>query len=289
MNSLKAASANEVQVRLCEMLARSGSEVDPRGMPTRELLNISFEICDPRNRLTTLAVRKWSGALAVAELAWHLRGEMDVTPLEFYAPRWRDFADDGGLVRGSCYGARIFGSDLGRASQWQNVKALLKQDPSSRRAVLNFRAASEDVSETSKDISCTNSMQFILRERKLHAFVNMRSNDVIWGVPYDIFLFTLLQELMAAELEVELGSYFHSAASMHVYDRHFGLCDLIGSQSNFDLGRMPSISRPDEVFMLAAAERQCRVSKVYSADGLGEFGNFCMDILMQHKAFSAAA
>jgi thymidylate synthase len=63
-------------------------------------------------------------------------------------------------------------------------------------------------------------MQFILRRGLLDAIVVMRSNDVIWGLPYDMFLFTFLQEMMAVELGVDVGRYHHFAASLHLYEKH---------------------------------------------------------------------
>jgi thymidylate synthase len=59
----------------------------------------------------------------------------------------------------------------------------------------------------------------------------MRSNDVVFGFSNDVFTFTLFQQLMLNELRVahpklELGSYFHHAGSMHIYDRHYKMLDI---------------------------------------------------------------
>ena len=288
MNPLFVASINELQIALCRQLMQSGSEVDPRGSRTREVLGFSFEIENPRNRLTTLPVRRWSPALAVAELAWHIRGDDDVLPLAFYAPRWREFADADGLVRGSCYGARIFKSLDGKSSQWANVRRLLTQDPFSRRAVLNFRM-DEDVSRDTNDVSCTNVLQFIIRENRLHAFVSMRSNDAIWGVPYDVFFFTSFQELMALELGVDLGSYRHYAASMHVYERHFDLADQIALSKCTESGEMPPMEAPAHVYALAREEEHLRVSGIRSGAAIGGYGEFCLEMLLTHKSLAIAA
>nr|WP_158637084.1 thymidylate synthase [Arenimonas daejeonensis] len=173
-------SANAVQQELCRLVMNFGDVCNPRGMETKEVLGVSFELTSPRNRLTTMPARKWSQPLAIGELLWHMRGDERVDALAHYAPRWRSFADDSGFVRGSCYGAKMFASAPGETSQWENVKALLAKDPSSRRAVINFRFE-PDVSADSVDLSCVNTMQFAIRKGRLHAFVNMRSNDVIWG------------------------------------------------------------------------------------------------------------
>jgi len=56
----------------------------------------------------------------------------------------------------------------------------------------------------------------------------MRSNDIIFGMCNDIFNFALFQQLMLNELrciypELELGSYYHQAGSLHLYDMHYDM------------------------------------------------------------------
>ena len=46
----------------------------------------------------------------------------------------------------------------------------------------------------------------------------MRSNDVFLGLSHDIFAFTMLQEMIAKKLNIELGKYRHSVGSLHLYD-----------------------------------------------------------------------
>ena len=46
----------------------------------------------------------------------------------------------------------------------------------------------------------------------------MRSNDVFRGLPHDLFCFTMLQELIARSVGVELGSYHHMVGSSHMYE-----------------------------------------------------------------------
>ncbi|MGY1518994.1 thymidylate synthase [Luteimonas sp. A482] len=281
-------SSNELQAKLCRHIGEWGKEVSPRGLGTSEVLGLGFELTDPRNRLTTLSARRWSPALAVAELAWHLRGDSQVDALAFYTPKWREFADDHGVVRGSCYGARIFGACPDGSSQWLNVIGLLSADPCSRRAVLNFRIQ-EDVSRQSVDVSCTNTLQFLLRDGKLHAFVNMRSNDAIWGVPYDLFLFTCLQELMAVELGVELGHYYHYAASMHIYERHRDVASRIAVEGySGNKGKMPAMSSAASVYAMARAEASLRMTGV-CAPMSDRFSECCIDLLRRHKKVSLAA
>jgi len=40
------------------------------------------------------------------------------------------------------------------------------------------------------------------------------------GLPFDIFAFTMLQELLARDLGVELGRYIHTVGSLHLYNEN---------------------------------------------------------------------
>jgi thymidylate synthase len=130
---------------------------------------------------------------------------------------------------------------LGRTAppltQWATAKMALAEDPDSRRAVLLINEPADEVlavTTGSKDVPCTLSLQFFIRENKLHLHVHMRSNDAVWGLTNDLFSFTLFQECMLLDLQetypdkfgsLELGSYYHTAGSLHIYERHFELAE----------------------------------------------------------------
>jgi hypothetical protein len=110
----------------------------------------------------------------------------------------------------------------------------LRKDPDSRRAVIHIRELRDGFDLP--DVPCTLALQFLLREGKLNLVVHMRSNDIVLGTCYDVPAFTIMQEVMANDLGVELGSYFHFANSMHVYERHYEMADAARSISCDDLG-----------------------------------------------------
>ena len=45
----------------------------------------------------------------------------------------------------------------------------------------------------------------------------MRSNDFIYGFPYDIVFFTLVQKELSELLKIKIGEYNHIVSSMHCY------------------------------------------------------------------------
>jgi thymidylate synthase len=95
----------------------------------------------------------------------------------------------------------------------------MRRKNGSRRVVIQLYEAKDLLEDDGVDIPCTTTMQFHRRDDILHMSVTMRSNDAYLGLPHDVFCFTMLQELVAAELGLELGEYIHMVGSMHLYDR----------------------------------------------------------------------
>lgn len=222
-------------------------ESSPRGKPIRELIAASFTLADPRNRLITSPARAVNYGFAVGELCWYIRGDHDLETMLYYNKRMGQFSDDGKTIN-SAYGSRIFnpiygvcppGKFIDHPGQFDLVIEELKSDPDSRRAVMHInqpRDLGRAVGAGSKDVPCTMSLQLLIRDRKLHMHVLMRSNDVVWGLPYDVFSFTCLQEAFLYMLQEkgvpvdDLGSYHHTAGSLHVYDTHFSLAKEVAGE-----------------------------------------------------------
>ena len=183
-----------------------------------EIINAAIEVEDPTRNLVLSERRKMPIRYAVSELLWYLSQNNKLSAIQNFTQAWNRMSDDGVYVN-SNYGHCIhkkFGFD-----QWDMVKTLLKKDSNSRQAVIHIKEARDVVCEPTKDLNCTCTLQFFIREGKLHMTTYMRSNDVWMGLPYDMFAFTCLQMLMAMELDVGIGTYTHIAGSLHLYQRDF--------------------------------------------------------------------
>ena len=75
------------------------------------------------------------------------------------------------------------------------------------------------------DFMCTNTVQYMIRGGQLHAIVQMRSNDAIFGYKNDKAWQSHVQEKLAADLGVEVGPLHWNVGSLHVYARHYYLVD----------------------------------------------------------------
>ena len=98
----------------------------------------------------------------------------------------------------------------------------LRRDPYSRRAVIDVRRTS-DIFLT--DPPCLQHIQFVIRNGKLNMTVLFRSNDACKATFMNAYALICLQEDIAGELGVEVGTYTHIANSFHAYERDWELLE----------------------------------------------------------------
>lgn len=180
-----------------------------------EVLYYQTGMSNPRARVLTNPNRPLNIVVAVARFVWLAAGNNRLEDIAFYEPKVKGFTDDGLTVPGSDYGHRIF-QPRPNLNQVQGVVDRLRNNPGSRQAAIVVWQP-EDAVRESRDIPCTFGMFFHIRDNKLNMCVNMRSNNAFRILPFNLFEFTMLHELIATELSVVLGDYVHWAASMHVY------------------------------------------------------------------------
>lgn len=180
---------------------------------TREILNAKIQIEDVSNAI--VSIRDISIEYLFGELLWYFKADNRLKFISKFSSFWNHLSDDG-VTCNSAYGHIIF--ERYGFDQLRKVIDLLHKDPTSRRAVININVPNANVIKT-KDEPCTVSIQFLLRNNKVHCTVYMRSNDIWFGFPYDVVFFTELQRIVAENLHAELGIYTHLAGSLHMYDR----------------------------------------------------------------------
>lgn len=209
-------TADEAFAQWWNCLINQGDKIESRdGMVVGECINAITVINDPTRCIMRNKIRKMPLRYAMGEMLWYMSGKSEIKPIQMYTDNWDRMSDDGVHVN-SNYGYCIkykYGFD-----QWEYVRKLLSDAPETRQAVIHIK---EPRNIPSKDVNCTVSLQFLLRDNKLYLTVYMRSNDLWLGFPFDVFQFANMQVLMAMELGVELGTYTHIAGSLHLYERDF--------------------------------------------------------------------
>ena len=195
-----------------EEIMKHGRTVTATKGPNRELSGVLLEILDPRARLSRTETRGRVFS-CLGELCWYLAGSRDGKFISYYLSHYAKSVEDQVVWGG--YGPRLFGQ--GQFAQFETIISLLRKKPSSRQAVIQLFSP-EDLTGEHLDVPCTLTLQFFIRDNKLDLVACMRSNDAYRGLPHDVFAFTMLQEILARTLDIELGTYRHFVGSLHLYD-----------------------------------------------------------------------
>lgn len=198
-----------------DAIMTNGEPISPSKGDCHELRGVLLEIANPRARLSRSESRGQAFS-CLGEFCWYLSGANELDFIEYYIPKYRHFAESGVLF--GAYGPRLLHM-RGAVNQLETVFRLLQCKPSSRQAVIQLFNA-EDILNHHKDVPCTSSLQFFIRNDHLELLTIMRSNDAYLGLPHDVFCFTMLQEFLARRLCVELGPYRHFVGSLHLYDQN---------------------------------------------------------------------
>jgi len=201
-----------------EILAQ-GHETSPRGERTVEVLGASLTLDDPADTLPVGTGRGVVKRLAATETLQLIGGFHDPDALVAAAPHFAKYLDEDGEQRAP-YGPRLH-------HQLPVAVRRLVEDPDTRQAQVVVWDPFSDNEPGLHDYPCTTSLQFLVREGELHMQVHMRSNDFWLGLPYDAFMFTQLQLTVANVLGLEPGAYRHSAASLHIYEKHLEQADAL--------------------------------------------------------------
>lgn len=255
----QADTLDDLMRRVVQEIIDSGEENAPTKGRTLEIVAATLELTNPRARISRTETRR-KVVSALGELCWYLSGSNDAEPISYYINQYNDYVELDGSIHGG-YGPRLFGDGV-NAQIW-NIVDLLREKSTSRRAMVQIFDRTDIAPGTGYlDIPCTSTIQFLVRGDRLHVVVNMRSNDAYLGFPHDVFAFTMIQEIVARELDVEVGRYVHLAGSLHLYTEKIDQVQKFlseGWQSTVDyMPPMPIGSQKDNIAQLLTVEAQLR-------------------------------
>lgn len=232
MRTIKGNSfANVYEKAMGLLLLNPDYKTKPRGLNIHECLNVGLVIEDPTKNLFRYEDKSLTlpTGYVKKEMCLYLLGSNKAEDFVKASKFWDNIKEEDGTIN-SAYGNLIFNPSLadGR-SQFDWAFDSLKNDKDSRQAFMRFNNTSHQ-HDGNKDLPCTFIQCFHIRDNKLHATVEMRSNDIIKGTTYDIPSFILFQQLMLLRLrdfypDLELGTYTHIASSLHLYSTDFDLVE----------------------------------------------------------------
>lgn len=218
---------------ICRAILDEGELAAPRGAQTREVLGATIVLTDPYDALPVDIGRKVGMRIAAAESLQLLGGFSDAEHLKMISGNMAQFVDLGQFH--GAYGPRV-------AAQLSLALRRLEQDAESRRSVINVWDPIRDLTlDGMSNYPCTTQLQFMIRGGKLNAHTIMRANDAWHGMAYDIFCFTQLQIMLANALDIEAGTYYHHATSLHLYDSAWDLVDTLRPSSGVKPTRIEAL------------------------------------------------
>ena len=206
-------TANDAFHDLYWRIVRDG--VDFAG--TKALFNVGFEMEVPNANaiLDRKVKRNWSYTYAEAEWQWYLSGNPNIKKLgDLYGKIpaiWKRMADEQGNVNSN------YGYQWCRENQLGKVISMLKANPETRQATISIYDGKE-IHQYDYDTPCTYAVQFTVLNNKLNMSVVMRSNDLWYGFCNDQYQFSNLQMLVANETGYDVGTYYHFAHNLHLYN-----------------------------------------------------------------------
>lgn len=204
-----------------------GEKSQPRDMKVKELVLTTLPI-DSISPFANFENRKFNWKYFAGELAWYLRKDRDVDYISQFSGFWSTLTNPNTNEINSNYGSLLFNEQL----EW--VVDSLKADKNSRQAIA-FLNQPKFQFEGNKDFVCTMYLNFFIRDNALHMKVQMRSNDIFYGLTFDAPFFSFVHQHVFLWLkdtypELELGIYYHCADNTHFYERHFELAEKILSE-----------------------------------------------------------
>jgi thymidylate synthase len=182
---------------------------------TKAMFNQGFIIEKPWERMIDNEKREFNIEYAEAEWQWYLSGDRNIIKLgDIYGkiPQiWQRMANPEGKVNSN------YGWQWERKYQLDKVVAQLKADPNTRQAAISIYDGKE-IKDYKYDTPCTYAVQFTVVKGKLNMCVVMRSNDLWYGFCNDQYQFSKLQEMVSKRTDYDVGTYYHFAHNLHIYN-----------------------------------------------------------------------
>jgi thymidylate synthase len=173
--------------------------------------------------LLTTKKMEWKSLLH--EVLWYLSGENHIRNLREKTKIWDAWADsEGNLDTAYGYYWRKFPSAqkdengnwiVKEVDQIRYIIDEIKKNPFSRRLVVT---AWEPGNATSSKLPpCHYTYAFNVSDGKLNCHLTQRSGDIALGIPFNLAAYSLLTQIIAQEVELELGYFAHTIIDAHTY------------------------------------------------------------------------
>ena len=179
-----------------------------------------------------VTTKKLAWKVMCSELLWFVSGSTNIRDLKnLYAENkiwdanYQDYLKRLGLDNndgdmGAVYGShwRAWRTSEGhQIDQLQDAINLIRNDPASRRIIVNSWNPGEISPEKVALPPCHNFFQFYVAESKLSLHMYQRSADMFLGVPFNIASYSLLLHMVARVTGMTAHEFIHTIGDAHIY------------------------------------------------------------------------
>ena len=231
---------------------------DRTGTGTRSIFGsqIKFDISEYCPVMTTKKI-PWKHC--IEELLWFLRGDTDVTKLSKKGVKiWngnssRDFLDnrnlhhleEGDIGPGYGFQWRHSGAEYKSCKsnydgmgvdQIETIIKMLKEDPFSRRIILNAWNPS-NIDEMSLPPCHCFAQFYVSNDKQLSCHMYQRSVDTFLGFPWNILSYSVLTKILAMKAGLKPKELIISTGDTHIYSNHI-------DKALLQISRVPSLNFP---------------------------------------------
>jgi thymidylate synthase len=206
-----------------------GENVRPKwadGTPayTKSLISCKMQFDNSEVPILTTKQIAWKTAIKELLWIWQMKSNRIEDLHKMNVHIWDEWEIKEGKWAGTIGPA--YGYQLGKKCRKVNGELLdqvdyllwsLKNNPSRRMITTLWNK--DDLDEMALT-PCVWKTNWLVKGRKLHLIVGIRSNDMALGNPFNVFQYSVLQRMIAQVTGYELGTLTFDIDDAHVYDRH---------------------------------------------------------------------
>lgn len=185
--------------------------------------------------ILTLRRTYWKSALDELLWIWQKKSN-NIHDLKSHI--WDQWADETGSI-GKAYGYQLGIKHKYKEGEFDQVDRVLfdlKNNPNSRRIITNIYNH-EDLSQM-RLYPCAYSVTFSVKDGKLNAILNQRSNDFLAANNWNVVQYALLVHIFAKVSGLGVGELVHVIADAHIYDRHLPIVEELISRPRYDAPKL---------------------------------------------------
>ena len=181
--------------------------IDQNNRKCRQFLNFTMLVEDPETNIT--APIDWLNSFRT----WRYPKLEEIAEIML--------SDKASLDYTYCYGSRIFNYNESIDQINKYVIPTLRRYPTSRRAVVSLWNPDKDSHIEKSEVPGLISIDFKLIDNKLHVTAILRSNDLFFGWPANIYQLYVLQDFVKKKLDCESGTLTIFSVSAHLFNDQF--------------------------------------------------------------------